>query len=408
METRAQFAYSDLKAPPTDPVGPAVSIAGVASFGTLSEQPHGAPQQAVPGGQQSFPSARGARVACGRRFPLQRRHDHVSRVRSRRYTFSSLANFLSGVYNNAGFTQTFGETMVVADQSQRRGVRAGRVEGEPEPDRERRSALRPAVPGNDQHGHEQRLAAAGFRVVAVRFGAHGRARQRRTLLRPRSPACGGECAAVGWKHHRPQRSFVRSASALSPTQDGAPAFPNILSASVPTGDAGQPDDDGSEHAERVLAGRGASRWSSSSGSSSTVSVGYQYLRGAESDHGDESERADVRGGRHQQRLPPEPDLREQQPVFLGRGVPTITACTSRSCSGRRDGDTTGCRYTLSKSMNNVGEDFFSSPIDPFDLSKDWGRSDDDQRHRLVLNGAVNSSMEPADDAMGAADAMDFR
>ena len=45
-------------------------------------------------------------------------------------------------------------------------------------------------------------------------------------------------------------------------------------------------------------------------------------------------------------------------------------------------------YTLSKSKNNVGESFFSSPIDPFDLSKDWGRSDDDQRHRLVVNGAL--------------------
>jgi hypothetical protein len=52
-------------------------------------------------------------------------------------------------------------------------------------------------------------------------------------------------------------------------------------------------------------------------------------------------------------------------------------------------------YTLSKAMNNVGEFFFSSPIDPTDLSKDWGRSDDDQRHRLVFNGSVNSSMEPA-------------
>lgn len=52
-------------------------------------------------------------------------------------------------------------------------------------------------------------------------------------------------------------------------------------------------------------------------------------------------------------------------------------------------------YTLSKSMNNVGEFFFSSPIDPFDLSKDWGRSHDDQRHRLVINGAVHSSMAPA-------------
>ena len=26
------------------------------------------------------------------------------------YTFSSLANFLAGIYNNAGFTQTFGAT----------------------------------------------------------------------------------------------------------------------------------------------------------------------------------------------------------------------------------------------------------------------------------------------------------
>jgi hypothetical protein len=44
-------------------------------------------------------------------------------------------------------------------------------------------------------------------------------------------------------------------------------------------------------------------------------------------------------------------------------------------------------YTLSKAMNNVGEFFFSSPIDPTDLSKDWGRADNDQRHRLVMNGS---------------------
>jgi hypothetical protein len=39
-------------------------------------------------------------------------------------------------------------------------------------------------------------------------------------------------------------------------------------------------------------------------------------------------------------------------------------------------------------MSDVGEFFFSSPIDPFDLLKDWGRSDDDQRHRLAVSGAV--------------------
>jgi hypothetical protein len=41
-------------------------------------------------------------------------------------------------------------------------------------------------------------------------------------------------------------------------------------------------------------------------------------------------------------------------------------------------------------MNNVGEFFFSSPIDPTDLSKDWGRADNDQRHRLVVNASLQA------------------
>jgi hypothetical protein len=52
-------------------------------------------------------------------------------------------------------------------------------------------------------------------------------------------------------------------------------------------------------------------------------------------------------------------------------------------------------YTLSKGMNDVGEFFFSAPIDPFDVSKDWGRSDNDQRHRLVASGSVETPSGPA-------------
>jgi hypothetical protein len=52
-------------------------------------------------------------------------------------------------------------------------------------------------------------------------------------------------------------------------------------------------------------------------------------------------------------------------------------------------------YTLSKSMNNVGEAFFNGPIDPFDLSKDWARSDDDQRHRLVMSWTLTTPNTPA-------------
>jgi hypothetical protein len=56
-------------------------------------------------------------------------------------------------------------------------------------------------------------------------------------------------------------------------------------------------------------------------------------------------------------------------------------------------------YTLAKSMNNVGENFFNSPIDPFDLSRDWGRSDDDQRHRFVVDGTLSAPRGPSADLL---------
>lgn len=50
-------------------------------------------------------------------------------------------------------------------------------------------------------------------------------------------------------------------------------------------------------------------------------------------------------------------------------------------------------YTLAKAMSNVGEFFFSGPIDPADISKDWSRADNDRRHLFVFSGGVNSPME---------------
>jgi hypothetical protein len=45
-------------------------------------------------------------------------------------------------------------------------------------------------------------------------------------------------------------------------------------------------------------------------------------------------------------------------------------------------------------MNDLGEAFFSQPTDPANVMKDWGRSDNDQRHRLVISASVNAPMTP--------------
>ena len=129
-ETRAQVAHGDLQAPPTDPIGPAVSIAGVASFGTLVGQSRPGRVNTLYQVVDNLSHQAGAHaLRAGIDFLYN--DDTITYPRSIRgaYTFSSLANFLAGAYNNAGFTQTFGDDRRVADQSERRPLRAGRVEG---------------------------------------------------------------------------------------------------------------------------------------------------------------------------------------------------------------------------------------------------------------------------------------
>ena len=52
-------------------------------------------------------------------------------------------------------------------------------------------------------------------------------------------------------------------------------------------------------------------------------------------------------------------------------------------------------YTYSKALDDVGEFFFSSPINNFDIWQDYGRSDDDQRHRVVFDGTIHTSLAAA-------------
>ena len=55
-------------------------------------------------------------------------------------------------------------------------------------------------------------------------------------------------------------------------------------------------------------------------------------------------------------------------------------------------------YTYSKALDNVGEFFFSTPVNQYNIWQDYGRSDDDQRHRLVFDGTVHTSQASAKNA----------
>jgi hypothetical protein len=108
-ETRVQFTRGDLQALPTDPVGPPSASRVSASFGTLS----GSPWRGSTSSSSSWtrvshqagptPCAR-ARISSTTTTPSPTRARCAARTRSRPWP-----DFLAGTYNNAGFTQTFGD-----------------------------------------------------------------------------------------------------------------------------------------------------------------------------------------------------------------------------------------------------------------------------------------------------------
>src|SRR5690606_5148486 len=120
-ETRAQYTHSDLQALSSDLVGPAVNIAGVATFGTFSSSPQGRFNRMVHV-VNNLSHQRGAH-ALRAGVDVVHNDDRIAFPRAARgsYTFASLSSFLAGVYNNAGFTQTFGATDVT-QQSTNLGI----------------------------------------------------------------------------------------------------------------------------------------------------------------------------------------------------------------------------------------------------------------------------------------------
>jgi hypothetical protein len=128
LETRAQIAHSDLLAPPSDAIGPAVAILGVASFGTAS----GSPTARVNRMYQvvnNFSLAAGAHsFRAGVDFLYN--DDDITYPRSARgsYTFSSLANFLAGNLQQCRLRADVRRDRCHADEPEPWRLRAGRME----------------------------------------------------------------------------------------------------------------------------------------------------------------------------------------------------------------------------------------------------------------------------------------
>ena len=382
-EARFQYTNSKLDAPVNDQVGPAVNISGVANFGIATFSPLARDInlfEAV----DNVSTQRGDHSLKGGVDLLYNRVNILfPGALQGVYSFSSLNNFLTGNY--LSYQQAFGAPgqfqsnpnfgVFAQDEwrlSQRLTLNAGLrydVQFLPEPIQA------------DTNNFAPRLGivyAPGDRKTVIRASAG--------LYYDRIPlrATSNALQRDGSKYLVVQ---------LSPTQPGAPVFPNVLAvqpATLPT----KPNitridpnietsysEQANVQVERELPGN------------AVVSIGYLHLRAFH--------------------------------VILSRNVnvPTVSAAAGIPNLGRPDPnwgnisrfESSGnswydgmvvsfnkraarwanvrVSYTLSKTMDDAGNFFFSSVQNNFNISDDRGLSDNDQRHRLVVSGSLEAPPE---------------
>jgi hypothetical protein len=391
-ETRVQFINSNLKAPPTDPIGPAVSITGTATFGTLSGSPTARLDRSYQAVDSLSHQAGAHAIRTGVDFLYNDTTITFPRSVRGSYSFGSLANFLSGTNGTyTTFTQTFGNPLI-SQHNPNVGF-YGQDQWRVRPGLTLNAGLRYDLQflktiSTDTNNLSPRVGlawspfASGNTVVRASFG----------LFYDRVPLRALANTLLSAGNTTDIASAQQLSVSLQPTQTGAPLFPTILP-SVSSGvllnfTTMDP------HLQNAYSEQASLEIERQIGSRSTFAVNYQHVRGT------------------------------HLIVSVNLNTPACTATsTNNGCrpvaaygdnkqyspaaDSQYDGLTLSfvqrptkwgnfrISYTYSKAMDDVGEFFFSAPLNNYNIHQDWSRADDDQRHRFVFDGSIHSSTDPA-------------
>jgi hypothetical protein len=382
-EARFQFTNSRLNAPVNDLVGPAVGISGVANFGTATNSPLARDINLVEFAD-SVSTQRGSHSPkFGGDFLYNRVDILFPGALQGVYNFTSLNNFLIGNYNT--FQQAFGAPSQV--QSNPNLGLFIQDEWRVRPNLTINAGLRydaqflPSPIETDSNNLSPRLGFAyspGDRKTVIRasFGLY----YDRIPLRATSNALQRD----GTKYVVVQ---------LSPTQIGAPAFPNVLGvqpSALPTRPnitridpniSNSYSEQANVQFERELPG------------AAVLSVGYLHVRML---HLILSRNVNVPTVPAAAGVPnlgrPDPNwgnisrFESSGDSYYDGLIVSFNRRASRWASVRAS-------YTLSKSIDTAGNFFFSSPQNNFNIRDDKGRSDNDQRHRLVISGSFEAPQD---------------
>jgi hypothetical protein len=383
-ETRGQFIYDSLNAPPNDPIGPVVTISGVATLGRSVSSPTArvnylyevVDNLVMERGPHTFKTG----------VDFLYNDDTITYPQSIRgsYTFSSLANFSKGVYNTQGYTQNFGIPTVQQNnpnvgfyaQDEWKISPAFTLNLGVRYDLEFLHTINTAT-GNvsPRIGFAWSPYSSGRTVIRGSYGLF----YDRIPLRPLANAL-----LSAHNTTDPNQAALLSYT-FTPGQAGAPVFPQV--AFEPPAGAVENFSLMSPNIHTPYAQQISLGVQQQLSPKSTLGVNYQHLRGLHligsinTNINTDGTRPDPTRGN----IKPYSSLFDSyfdgmEVSFEQRPVPWGSARLS---------------YTWSKAIDDISEFFFSSPINNFDPGQDRSRSDDDQRNRVVFNAIVNSPTGPA-------------
>ena len=377
-EARFQFTSSQLSAPVNDNLGPAINISGVANFGTATFSPTRRDLNTFEFVDAIASQRRSHGIKTGVNFLLNRLDIDFPGALQSVYSFSSLENFLAGRYTT--FQQAFG----AANQFQSNPNFGVFVQDEWKPIR--------GLTINAGLRYDLQLLPSPINTdtnnFAPRLGLAFAPGSRRTVLRASYGIYFDRIPLRATSNALQRDGSKYRVAILTPGQPAAPTFPNTLAAfpnnllvsitSIDPNIENSYSQQGSLQVERELT------------PSTSLSVGYLHKRGL---HIILSRNVNV-------------------PIFpASAGVPNLGRPDPRFANINRfesSGDSyynaltvslnrhfqkwMGFRlsYTLGKSIDDVGNAFFFSPQNNFNLRDDQGLSDNDQRHRLTISGSMET------------------
>lgn len=379
-EARVQYTNSRLDAPVNDEVGPAVNISGVANLGIATFSPLGRDINLFEAVDNISTQRGDHSLKFGGDFLYNRVNILFPGALQGVYSFTSLNNFLSGNY--LSYQQAFG----TPNQIQSNPNLGVFIQDE--------WKLRPDVTLNAGLRYDAQFLPEPIQTdsnnFAPRLGIVYAPGDRKTVIR----------ASVGLYYDRvPLRAtsnaLQRDGSKylvvqLSPTQPGAPVFPNTLAlqpSTLPTKPNITRIDPNIETSysrqvnfqiERELPGN------------AVVSVGYLNLRAY---HVILSRNVNVPTVPASAGIPnlgrPDPNwgnisrFESSGNSYYDGMVVSLNKRAARWANVR-------VSYTLSKTIDDAGNFFFSSVQNNFNIRDDRGLSDNDQRHRLVVSGSIEA------------------